>query len=106
MIDKRALTDTSAVLDLGNISDDGRQGKWLVQVTNLTGTGATITPTISADGTTFVGCAMAPVAGGALVANTTANGAWYIEGSGGKVRLTLSGTPALTATITAVPCLL
>lgn len=104
---KITLTDAAGgatVLDLGLISDDGRQGKWLIQVVSPTGS-PTLTPTISADGgTTYTAVAMTPVTGGAVVALVTGVGAWYIEGSGGRVKLTLTGT-TVSMVVSAVPCL-
>jgi hypothetical protein len=98
---QRNLAAGDLTLDLGNVCG-GANGKWLLQITAIAGAGATLTPSITLDGINFVGVAMQPVAGGAVVLTATAAGAWYIDGSGGRIRLTLSGTTP-TATVFATP---
>lgn len=101
MVQKQLLTG-DLVLDLGQVCNLAN-GKWLVQITAIAGAGATITPSISVDGVTyFNGPVMSPVGGGAGVATAAAVGAWYIDGAGGFVRLTLSGTTP-TATVLVQP---
>ena len=94
MVQKNLLTG-DLVLDLGEVCGKAN-GKWLIQVTAAGGT-PVLTPSITVDGVNFVGVAMQPVAGGVAVLTVAAPGAWYVDGSGGRVRLTLSGTtPTMT----------
>ena len=98
---KRDFGGADLILVLGDVCNK-RAGKWLLQVTAIVA--GTVTPSISADGgTTFVPIAMQPVAGGAVVANAAATGAWWVEGSGGIVRLVFAGT---SATVFVEPCCL
>jgi hypothetical protein len=100
------MAQSFLVTDTGSVTlqpmGDGQSGRWFFQVTAYSGL-TSMTPSISADGVTYVTTGITPYSRGAVVTTLAATGGWIVDVGNCWFKLTGVGTG--TATVVVQPAL-